>query len=133
LYEGPFHRSVLAHPARQRPRLGCDRKKAGVDGWITTTVGPAAFEVNYYETGQTVKCPTSYYAQFLVGGGPGGGSVWSGMSKIPQFDSFGNCIGCGPPLTIGQILGMALDHEYLKCGADDGSGWPWDYPLKPMP
>jgi hypothetical protein len=110
-----------------------ERKKAGSDGWITTTVGPVAFEVNYYETGQTVDCPMSYSALFSVGGGPGGGSVWSGMSKIPQYDEFGDCIGYGPPLTIGQILGMALSHEYLKCGGDDGSGWPWDYPLKPMP
>jgi hypothetical protein len=100
------------------------RLAVGIDDLIVTTVGNAQFTVNYFEQGQTVAHPMSYYMNYLVGGGPNGGNVWSGASQIPQYDAFGNFTGYASE-TIGQILGRARAHEYLQCGTDDGTTWPW--------
>ena len=99
---------------------------------FVTPIGTTSFMVSYYETGETVDHPMSYYANYLIGGGPSGGNVWSGASQIPQWDGAGNFLGYYSE-TIGQILARAKSHEYLLCGSDDGSGWPWMYPRYPMP
>ena len=85
--------------------------------------------VRYAETDQM---GVVYYANYLIGGGPSGGNVWSGASHIPQFDGMGNFLGYYSE-TIGQILARAKSHEYLTCGSDYGSGWPCMYPRYPMP
>jgi hypothetical protein len=108
-------------------------RKTAADQLFVTPVGLTAFMVNYYETGETVEHPMSYYANYLIGGGPGGGNVWSGASQIPQWDGAGDFLGYYSDKSVGQILARAKSHEYLPCGTDDGSGWPWQYPKNPMP
>jgi hypothetical protein len=100
-------------------------RKTAADQLFATPVGLTAFTVNYYETGETVEHPMSYYANYLIGGGPGGGNVWSGASQIPQWEPTTARAGPGstprircpeprargsgsPPRSAGQRFGPAI-------------------------